>query len=94
MDKELRTKLDELYKLLDNVPCIKNIEKIKNDIPADLVFLIDEYRLTKNAVIKKHLYQNDVFCQYIENETALNFLIFKINNLFKESRHCCENNKW
>ena len=31
---------------------------------------------------------------YIENETALNFLIFKINNLFKESRNCCENNKW
>lgn len=92
MDDILREKLNELFFLLDELDCIKNIESIKKDIPNDLVLLINEYRLNPTSSNKMKLYNNSVFLKYIENETELNYLIMEINNKFKRKRGHCESN--
>ena len=92
MDLELQIKLNELYNLLDNLDCIKNLERIKNNIDSELIELIQEYRLNPTIENKKKLYQNDIFLEYIKNETELNYLIMNINNKFKRKSGNCESN--
>ena len=92
MDNELNKKLDELYSLLDNLECIKNIERIKKDIPNELIMMINEYRTCPTVENKKKLYQNETFLEYIKNETELNYLIMEINQKFKRKRGQCESN--
>ena len=92
MDLELQMKLNELYNLLDNLNCIKNLERIKNNIDSELIELIQEYRLNPTIENKKKLYQNDIFLEYIKNETELNYLIMNINNKFKRKSGNCESN--
>ena len=92
MDLELQMKLNELYNLLDNLDCIKNLERIKNNIDSELIELIQEYRLNPTIENKKKLYQNDIFLEYIKNETELNYLIMNINNKFKRKSGNCESN--
>ena len=92
MDLELQMKLNELYNLLDNLDCIKNLERIKNNIDSELIELIQEYRLNPTIENKKKLYQNDIFLEYIKNETELNYLIMNINSKFKRKSGNCESN--
>ena len=92
MDENLRIKLNELYQLMDNWDCIKKIVAIKNNIPSELEELINEYRINPNIENKKKLYANSTFLEYIENETAINYLIMEINNKFKKKRGHCESN--
>lgn len=92
MDFELQNKLDELYNLIDNLDCVKNIENIKNNINRDLIELINNYRLVPTIENKKKLYQNNTFLEYIKNETELNYLIMHINNKFKRKSGNCESN--
>ena len=92
MDLELQKKLDELYNLLDNLDCLKNIERIKENISDGLINLINNYRNNQTVENKKKLYENNDFLEYIKNETELNYLIMNINNKFKKRRGNCEGN--
>ena len=92
MDLELQMKLNELYNLLDNLDCIKNIERIKKNIPDDLIKLINNFRDNPTIENKIKLYKNEIFLEYIKNETELNYLIMEINNKFKVKRGNCESN--
>lgn len=92
MDNELRDKLDELYHLIDNLDCVKNLKKIKKNIPSDLIELINNYRNVPTVLNKKKLYEHKLFQKYIQNETELNYLIMAINNEFRKKRNCCESN--
>lgn len=92
MDLELQTKLDELFNLLDNIPCIKNIEKIKGNIDDELKTLINNYRSNPTIENKKKLYKNEKYLEYIKNETELNYLIMNINNKFRRKSGNCESN--
>lgn len=93
MDTQLINKLDELFKLLDNLDCIKNLERIKNINDPILLELINKYRNNPSIENKKELYKNELFLEYIKNEQELNYLIMEINNKFKRGNNC-ENNKW
>lgn len=92
MDLELQTKLDELFNLLDNLPCIKNIEKIKGNIDDELKTLISNYRSNPTVDNKMKLYKNEKYLEYIKNETELNYLIMNINNKFRRKSGNCESN--
>jgi len=92
MDMELYSKLNELYQMLDELDCVKEIENIKNNIPSELVKMIEEYRLCPTSANKKKLYENEVFLQYIKCESELNYLIMEINNKFKRKCGQCESN--
>lgn len=92
MDSQLQMKLHELYELLDNLDCIKNLEQIKNNLDDELIDLINDYRLNPTVEKKKKLYQNNLFLAYIKNETELNYLIMEINSKFKRESGHCESN--
>lgn len=92
MDSELYKKMNELFALLDNLDCIKNIIEIKNNVSSDLIKMINEYREMPTIQNKKRLYENETFLEYIKNETELNYLIMAINNKFQRKRGQCESN--
>lgn len=92
---ELENLLDELITLLDNDPNIKKMDEIKKKINSETLDLINEYRLNPNVSNKKKLYNNEVFREYIECESNINYLIMHINNKLKIGRgKNCESNKW
>lgn len=92
MDPTLEMKMQELFLLLDNYECLKELEGIKNNLDDDLIRLINNYRNNPTQENKKNLYQNKEFINYIKNETELNYLIMNINNKFRMKRGNCESN--
>lgn len=87
--------LDELIVLLENNDYIKQMSLIKKKIDKETLDLINNYRINPSVINKKKLYNNEVFREYIECETNINYLIMNINNKFKLIRgKCCESNKW
>lgn len=92
MNNELQNKINELYNLLDNLECIKNITNLKKNIDDDLLLLIENYRMQPTIENKKTIYNNKVFLEYIQNETELNYLIREINQKFKRNSGNCARN--
>lgn len=71
-----------------------NIRKSLNDIYNDkeLIELINKYKETGDETIKKEIYNNEKFMKYKRLENETNFLIMKLNKIFKESSDIYENN--
>lgn len=84
--------INELLDLLDNnldIIKIKELNKILlND--KELQSDINKYHLTNDILIKKKLFLNDNYLEYLKSINNLNLLIQEINNEFNlfKSREC------
>ena len=87
----------EFLDALDNSDLIKNLTKYKQRLlnDANLLKEIDTLKKeTENAKLiegRKHIYENNDYKMYMECYSELSYLIFKINNKYKEytSTHNC-----
>ena len=76
--------INELLNLLDENDDIKKIKNLKvrlfknNSLQDDL----NTYHLTKSIEIKKKLFENSDYLEYLNIENNLNFLIHDIKNKF------------
>lgn len=76
--------INELLDLLDKNSDIKNIKILKNKLINDkeLKSNIENYQITKSIEIKKKLFQNSDYLNYLKYENNLNLLIHDIKNKF------------
>ena len=85
--------IEKTYKLLDtldNSEVIKKITHYKNKINQDeaVLSLVKKYNneenITKKLALKKELYNNDNYKNYMESYNELSLIILKINKKYKE----------
>lgn len=79
MNEALNKKLDELIELLDNNKNIKDIERLKKEIPESLLKEIEEYRLNPTSENKTKLYSNPFYKEWINTEQNINYIIMNIS---------------
>lgn len=84
--------INELLDLLDKNEDIIKIKKIKKELQEDknLIKKIQEYQLTKDINLKKELYQNSTYQEYLQAETNINYLILAIKKAWQifSNRKC------
>lgn len=84
--------INELLDLLDKNEDIIKIKKIKKELQEDknLIKQIQEYQLTKDINLKKELYQNPTYQEYLQAETNINYLILAIKKAWQifSNRKC------
>lgn len=84
----METKINELLDLLDKNEDIIYLESIKNNIPKEVIELINNYRNNPTVENKTKLYDNSFYKEYILHECNLNYLLMEINKKFKRSKNC------
>lgn len=79
----------ELLDVLDNSKLIKTLTTSKEKLLKDkyLLSLIKKYQEETNnekkIIIKKELYNNKIYKDYIDSYNELSYIVLKINNKFK-----------
>lgn len=79
----------ELLDVLDNSNLIKTLTISKEQLLKDkyLLSLIKKYQEETNnekkIMIKKELYNNKIYKDYIDSYNELSYIVLKINNKFK-----------
>lgn len=68
----------------------ESLKSIYND--QDLMDSIRQYKITKDELLKKEIYNNKKFMRYKKLENETNLLIMKLNSIFKELGDSNENN--
>lgn len=80
----------ELLDVLDNSELIKTLTISKEKLLKDkyLLSLIKQYQEETNnekkIIIKKELYNNKTYKDYIDSYNELSYIVLKINNKYKE----------
>ena len=80
----------ELLDVLDNSELIKTLTISKEKLLKDkyLLSLIKQYQEETNnekkIIIKKELYTNKTYKDYIDSYNELSYIVLKINNKYKE----------
>lgn len=83
---ELLNKIENLKNSLDNLECIKEIDKniISINNNKELKSCISDYRKSLDENLKKKIYQFKEFRDYKKNENNVNFVILEINSRLKK----------
>ena len=88
--------INELFLLLDENQDIKKIKKLKKSLKEDknLQTLLTDYKNSLNVKLKKRLFENLDYLEYLKCESNLNILVFDIKKRFSkfQERSCNESN--
>ncbi len=88
--------INELFLLLDENQDIKKIKKLKKSLKEDknLQTLLTDYKNSLNVKLKKRLFENPDYLEYLKCESNLNILVFDIKKRFSkfQERSCNESN--
>lgn len=83
---ELLNKIENLKNSLDNLDCIKELDKniISINKNKELKSYISEYHRFLDENLKQKIYQFKEFRDYKKNENNVNFVILEINSRLKK----------
>ena len=84
--EELIEKVEALKEELNENASVKKIKELNEKLEKDKELLknIEKYQYTKDINLKNKIMNNDLFKEYKEAETEINFIILEINKRLKQ----------
>lgn len=84
--EELIEKVEALKEKLNENVSVKKIKELNKKLEKDKELLkdIEKYQYTKDTNLKNKIMNNDLFKEYKEEETEINFIILEINKRLKQ----------
>lgn len=84
--EELIEKVEALKEELNENVSVKKIKELNKKLEKDKELLqdIEKYQYTKDINLKNKIMNNDLFKEYKEEETEINFIILEINKRLKQ----------
>lgn len=84
--EELIEKVEALKEELNENVSVKKIKELNKKLEKDKELLkdIEKYQYTKDINLKNKIMNNDLFKEYKEAETEINFIILEINKRLKQ----------
>lgn len=84
--EELIEKVEALKEALNENVSVKKIKELNEKLEKDKELLknIEKYQYTKDINLKNKIMNNNLFKEYKEEETEINFIILEINKRLKQ----------
>ena len=84
--EELIEKVEALKEELNENVSVKKIKELNEKLEKDKELLknIEKYQYTKDINLKNKIMNNNLFKEYKEEETEINFIILEINKRLKQ----------
>ncbi len=84
--EELIEKVEALKEELNENASVKKIKELNEKLEKDKELLknIEKYQYTKDINLKNKIMNNNLFKEYKEEETKINFIILEINKRLKQ----------
>lgn len=84
--EELIEKVEALKEELNENVSVKKIKELNKKLEKDKELLkdIEKYQYTKDINLKNKIMNNNLFKEYKEEETEINFIILEINKRLKQ----------
>lgn len=84
--EELIEKVEALKEELNENASVKKIKELNEKLEKDKELLknIEKYQYTKDINLKNKIMNNNLFKEYKEEETEINFIILEINKRLKQ----------
>lgn len=84
--EELIEKVGALKEELNENASVKKIKELNEKLEKDKELLknIEKYQYTKDINLKNKIMNNNLFKEYKEEETKINFIILEINKRLKQ----------
>ncbi len=84
--EELIEKVEALKEELNENVLVKKIKELNKKLEKDKELLkdIEKYQYTKDINLKNKIMNNNLFKEYKEEETKINFIILEINKRLKQ----------